>query len=151
MIIVSACLTGCNCRYDGKNNYIEAIDILINKGLVVRVCPEQEGGMPTPRVPCERIKGTNIILNKNNEDKTKEFILGAKRCIEKIKNKDINIAILKAKSPSCGYGKIYNGKFEGKLIPGKGIFAELLNNEGVEIFNEENFLESEIIKLEINK
>lgn len=151
MIIVSACLLGCNCRYDGANNYIEALDKLVNNNMVISMCPEQEGGLPTPRTPCEKIRGGNIIITKNKEDKTLEFTRGAQICLEKIDIKNIDLAILKARSPSCGFGEIYNGLFEGKLIPGNGIFADLLNKNGIEIFNENNFHESGIISSLIHK
>ncbi len=129
--IVSACLLGKNCKYNGKNNFSqEVVDFLSDKTYIA-VCPEVAGGLSIPRTPCE--KRGNFILDKNGMDRTKEFYQGAMR--SKIQN--ATHAILKAKSPSCGKGKIYDGTFSGTLTEGNGVFAELCIKSGITVFTEE--------------
>lgn len=138
-ILVSACLLGCKCRYDGNLQKPNDIHKLIENNYIVPFCPEQAGGLETPRIPCEIVN--NRVLNKDGKDKTKEFFLGANEALNICKLFNIEYAILKAKSPSCGYGKIYDGSFGGKLINGNGITAELLNKNGIKILNEDNYKE----------
>ena len=107
-ILVSACLAGINCKYDGTNNYNEKIFELLKEGKAVLVCPEQLGGLTTPRVPSEIIN--NKVITKDGKDVTKNFKRGAKEVVNLAKKLNIKKAILKSKSPSCGYKKIYNGE-----------------------------------------
>ena len=100
MIAVSRCLIGENCTYAGKNNLCKEIKELYDQGLVLPLCPEVLGGLPIPRTPCE-IVGENVI-DQNGIDRTKEYTRGAKIALDKCLEKDIKIAVLKAKSPSCG-------------------------------------------------
>ncbi len=135
MYVVSRCLLGESCKYNGGHNYSQkVIDFLKDKDYIA-VCPEELGGLPTPRTPCERCE--NKVINKLGEDKTKEFVLGANRAIDLIKDKDIKGALLQARSPSCGKGLIYDGTFSGKLVKGNGIFAEKLMMLGIEIKHED--------------
>lgn len=135
MIIVSGCLAGINCRYSGdscKNKYI--MD-LVNSGKALALCPEVLGGLETPRLPCEIVRDRDSIkvINKNGEDKTFEFLEGAKKTLEIAKLIGAKKAILKSKSPSCGCGLIYDGSFSGALIKGDGLTAKLLLENGIEV------------------
>ncbi|MEG0005408.1 MAG: DUF523 domain-containing protein, partial [Clostridium sp.] len=135
MIIVSSCLAGINCRYSGDSCPSQMVIDLVNSGKAIPLCPEVLGGLNTPRIPCEIIKNKDIVkvINKNGEDKTLEFKLGAEKTLEIAKILGAKKAILKAKSPSCGCGLIYDGTFSGNLIKGKGLTAELLLKNGIEI------------------
>ena len=138
-ILVSACLLGDNCKYNGGNNLAEGLrETLAAKGIgIVPVCPECAGGLPTPRVPSERLGGR--VVNKIGEDVTAEFTAGAQIALETAKAKECRYAILKKNSPSCGCGTIYDGTFTGTLTEGNGVTAELLLNEGIAVYNEENW------------
>lgn len=139
MYLVSSCLAGFKCRYDGKDNRNEKVVKLINEGKAIPICPEQLGGLTTPRIPCEIIldkEEDKYVLNKEGVDKTKVFELGAERSVKIAKALGIRKAILKAKSPSCGCGYIYDGTFTGKLIEGNGITTEALLKEGIEVYTE---------------
>lgn len=146
MILVSACLCGFNCRYDGNNNLNSKIIDMINKGEVIPICPEQLGGLSTPRAPAEIqngtgldvLKGNAIVKDKNGFDKTDSFLKGAYRTLKLAQALDIRKAILKQKSPSCGFGKIYNGNFSGNIIKGNGLTAQLLTDNGIEVVSNEN-------------
>ena len=136
-ILVSACLLGINCKYNGKNNYHqELLDYLKDKS-VIPICPEIYGGLKTPRDPSE-IKGDKVIT-KEGQDVTENFQRGAEETLKLAKEFNVKKAILKSKSPSCGYGEIYDGTFSDQLIKGNGITAELLKQNGIEILTENNF------------
>jgi len=139
MIIVSACLAGINCRYDGNDNLIPEIKGLVLSGKAIALCPEELGGLPTPRISCEICKDN--VLNKLNEDVTEAFKVGAEKVLAIAKILDTKTAVLKANSPSCGYGMIYDGTFSGQKITGNGLTAELLASNGIQIKNETNFKE----------
>ena len=131
MILVSACLIGINCKYSGGNNYNEKIFDLVKDGKAIPICPEQLGGLKTPRSPAE-IKNKSVI-NKNNEDITKEFVRGANEVLNLAKKLGIKKAILQPRSPSCGCGKIYSGNFDKTLVDGNGITSDLLIKNGIEV------------------
>lgn len=134
MILVSACLLGINCKYDGDNNYHESVkDYLKDKQFVV-ICPEQLGGLQTPRIPSEITK--DKVINKEGIDVTKKFIKGANESLKIAKLYGCKEAILKEGSPSCGSNKIYDGTFTGIKIDGIGITASLLKQEGIKIISE---------------
>ncbi len=136
-VLISSCLLGENVKYDGTNNSItqnQFIKKLQKLNLIVSICPEVEGGLPTPRVPVEI--QNNRAINKKGEDKTKEFKLGANKTLEIALQNDIEMAIMKSKSPSCGAGQIYDGTFLKKLINGDGISTALLKDKGIKIFGE---------------
>ena len=138
-IMVSACLLGDNVKYDGKNNKNdELIDFLKNHE-VIKVCHEVLGGLSIPRIPSE-IRN-NKVINKDNIDVTKEFILGAEKTLEIVKENNIKLAILKKNSPSCGSGTIYDGTFTHTKISGDGITAKLLKENEIIILNEDNYKE----------
>ena len=140
MYIVSACLLGQNCKYNGGNNLNEEVVEFCKNHKYVTVCPESAGKLPTPRPPAERVGAS--ILTKEGKDVTDAFVRGAdislKSCIEmaRISGEEIEGAILKANSPSCGVGQIYDGTFSGKLTEGNGVFAGMLKRLGVEIITE---------------
>ena len=135
-LIISACLLGTPCRYDGKS--VKKIDIerLCEKYNLIPVCPEIYGGLPTPRVPSER-RGDKVIM-RDGCDVTDNYKRGAEAALSLCEIYGIDLAILKAKSPSCGCGRIYDGSFSGTLTNGDGVTAELLLAHGVRVLTEEN-------------
>lgn len=135
-ILISACLLGVPCRYDGKSKENEALCALLQDIELIPICPEQAGGLPTPR-PSAEIAG-NRVINLLGEDVTAQYRLGAELCLKQAKDNNCSIAILKAQSPSCGYGSIHNGCFDGGLIKGNGICAELLAQNGISVFTEQD-------------
>ena len=139
-LIVSACLLGENCKYNGGNNFTQKVAELRDKFNLIPICPECFGGLPIPRVPNEIINGRAI--SKNGEDFTKEYEDGAEKSLYIANESNCCYAVLKERSPSCGFGKIYDGTFSGTLIDGNGITADLLDKNGIRIFGE-----SEIDKL----
>ena len=130
-ILVSSCLLGLNCRYDGKNNYYEEIDEFLKDYDVIAICPEIMGGLPTPRCPAEKIG--DKVITKEEIDVTEQYVKGANECLFLAKKYNVKKALLKLRSPSCGYGQIYDGTFSHTLVDGNGITAELLKNNGIEI------------------
>ena len=135
-ILVSACLLGRDCKYNGGNNYSEKVAEYVKGHDVIPVCPEVAGGLPIPRIPCEIVGGT--VTNRNGESKDREFRAGADICLKKALEEKVDLAILQSRSPSCGVKQIYDGSFTGKLIPGKGVFAELLSENGIKIIDLED-------------
>jgi uncharacterized protein YbbK (DUF523 family) len=136
MIIVSACLAGIKCRYDGKDNANSKVIKLVENGIAIPICPEQLGGLQTPRIPAE-ISGDKV-LNKKGENVTSQFIKGAKETLRIAELANCHKAILKQSSPSCGYGKIYDGSHTGRIIDGVGLTAQLLSQKGIVILTEED-------------
>lgn len=144
MYLVSACLAGVNCKYNGKNNFNERITQLVKEGKAILVCPEQLGGLTTPRAPSEIIYDSNGIIrviNNKGEDVTDNFLKGAEETLKIAKLYHIEKAILKSRSPSCGYGCIYDGSFIGKIVEGNGLTAELLLRNGIKIYTDETLPE----------
>lgn len=137
-IIVSACLLGINSKYNGGNNYNEKVAKLLEQHNLIPVCPEQLGGLSTPRFPAELQPGMDIIKNSNGEDVTMYFKKGAQEALKIALLYNCKYAILKSKSPSCGYGLIYDGTFSGRLISGEGVFARLLSENGIKVYTEED-------------
>lgn len=140
-IIISACLLGCPCRYDGKKNEILLeIQKIIDDPLIelIPVCPEQLGGLPTPRIASEINK--DKVINQEGVDVTKEFYKGAEETLKIAKTNKCKKAILKSKSPSCGYGKVYDGSFTRTLIDGNGITTRLLLKNNIKIFTEKEIV-----------
>ena len=146
MILVSACLAGINCKYNGRNNYVEEFEKMVASGEAIPVCPEQLGGCPTPRPAVEISGGTGAdvldgrcsALRNNGEDVTFQLIKGAEEVLKIAQMVGADKAVLKARSPSCGCGTIYDGTFNGKLIQGNGVTSELLLRNGVKVTTEED-------------
>lgn len=135
MILVSACLVGINCKYSGGNNYNQKIFDLVKEGKAIPICPEQLGGLNTPRKPVELkvINGKRYAIDNEGNDLTENFERGALEVLNLSKNLNINKAILQPRSPSCGANKIYSGNFDNKLVDGNGILAELLKQNGIDV------------------
>ncbi len=134
-IVVSACLMGYNCKYNGHNNYCSKIEKLKNQYNLIAICPEVLGGLSTPRVPSEIIG--DKIINQEGLDVTKNYNKGANLALEKALLNNCQIAILKAKSPSCGCGKIYDGSFTSTLINGDGVTTKLFKKHNIKVYTEE--------------
>jgi uncharacterized protein YbbK (DUF523 family) len=135
MIIVSACLAGVNCRYDGGSKPCEAVIQLVAQGTALPVCPEQLGGLPTPRPPAEQ-QGVSIVTCEG-VDVSAQFRRGAQEALKIARLAGASTAILKARSPSCGCGRVYDGTFSGRLVDGDGIFARLCLEAGIRVTTEE--------------
>ena len=135
MILVSACLVGINCKYSGGNNYNQKIFDLVKEGKAIPICPEQLGGLNTPRKPVELkvINGKRNAIDNEGNDLTENFERGALEVLNLAKNLNINKAILQPRSPSCGVNKIYSGNFDNKLVDGNGILTELLKQNGIDV------------------
>jgi len=146
MILVSACLCGINTKYNGENNLSQGVLKLIRKERIIPICPEQLGGLTTPREPCEICGGTGgdvldrkaIVITSNGKNVTDNFLRGAYETLNIAKAFNIQKAILKSKSPSCGYNKIYDGTFKKNIIKGNGVTTELLIKNGIKIYTEED-------------
>lgn len=132
-ILVSACLLGVNCRYDGGNNHSDKIDEFLKDYEIIPICPEIMGGLTTPRIASERLK--DKVITKDGRDVTKQYIKGAEECLFLAKKYNVKKALLKLRSPSCGNEKIYDGTFTHTVIDGDGVTAELLKNNGIEIIS----------------
>ena len=134
-ILVSACLLGCSCRYDGKSKPCGQILSLSSRHCLIPVCPEQLGGLATPRPPAE-IMGKRVINNQGH-DVTQAYEKGAMEALKLYQALGCQMAILKSRSPSCGCGQVYDGAFSGALRPGDGVTAALLKQHGIRVLTEE--------------
>lgn len=133
-IIVSGCLFGCDCRYKGDNCKCEELLALADEHILIPVCPEQMGGLSTPRDPAE-IVGDKVISN-HGKDVTYEYTKGAETALHVAKVNNADAVVLKANSPSCGKGIIYDGTFTGNKIEGNGIAAKMFLDAGFSVFTE---------------
>lgn len=133
-ILVSSCLLGVKCRYDGSCFVCDKVLKLQESHNLIPVCPEVCGGLPTPREPCEIFE--NRVVSKSGKDFTQNFVNGANEALRLAKSFDCKYAILKERSPSCGSCKIYDGTFGGNIINGKGVTAKLLLENSIQIFSE---------------
>ncbi|KAB1438565.1 DUF523 domain-containing protein [Candidatus Galacturonibacter soehngenii] len=133
-ILISACLLGIECRYDGTGKKIPELEQLKKKHHLIPICPEIFGGLPTPREPAEKVG--NRIMTKTGKDVTDYYQKGADEVLKLANLFDCKYAILKERSPSCGYGEIYDGTFTGQLIKGDGVLANLLAQNGITILGE---------------
>ncbi len=155
VVLISGCLLGLSCNYKAKASpvYLERlcplIEELIAAGIVfLPVCPEQQGGMPTPRIPSELqadagsiLSGQGKILNRDGDDVTAFFVKGAEESLRLARLYRVRLAILKSRSPSCGIKNVYDGSFSGKLVDGSGIAAALLQSSGLKVIDEQEFEE----------
>jgi len=141
MIAISACLAGTPCRYDGKAAPDVECAGMVARGEAKTACPEVMGGLETPREPCEIVGGDGYdvlagrarIVDREGRDRTEAFILGAQKFLEYLQIQGIHMVYLKARSPSCGAGRIYDGTFTGTLREGDGVTAALLKKNGIKI------------------
>ena len=148
MILVSACLLGINCKYNGDNNKDIKVEKYLKDKQFILVCPEQLGGMSTPRKPSEIIKldgygvleGKTSVVNNEKIDVTNQFKQGAQEALKIANLYGCKKAILKESSPSCGSSCIYDGTFTGKKIPGVGVTAALLKKNGIEVISEKDLI-----------
>lgn len=149
MILVSACLLGLNTKYDGKSNAHALIQKYSSLARYIPICPEQLGGLPTPRVPVEIINGTGrdvhtgqcSVKSEQGEEVTAQFIQGAKEIVKILEIVPITAAILKERSPSCGVNQIYDGSFTHHIRQGQGVTAVLLRENGIPVYSEEELTE----------
>ncbi len=147
MYLVSACLLGIKCRYDGGEKQVDRLMELAAKGWAIPACPEQLGGCTTPRSPCEIqngdggdvLDGKCRVIGKDGGDVTDNLVKGAQEILKLASSRGVGKAVLKAKSPSCGFGQIYDGTFSGQLTDGNGVTAELLHRNHIKVYTEENF------------
>lgn len=134
--VVSACLAGIPCRYNGKCSLCPEVMPLVNTGKALPLCPECLGNLPVPRFPCENVNGR--ITNTQGEDCTAAYTLGAQKALLLTLEYGATAAILKSRSPSCGFNGIYDGTFSKKLTHGDGLWAALLRKAGIALYSEEN-------------
>lgn len=134
-ILVSACLLGENCRYKGDNCKNDKVLALLKDAELIPVCPEALGGLPTPRLPGEIVG--DKVLSSNGDDVTEQYARGAQIALDIAKKNAVSACVLKANSPSCGKGRIYDGTFSGTKTEGNGITARLLLAEGFKVITEE--------------
>ncbi|KEO83045.1 DUF523 domain-containing protein [Tumebacillus flagellatus] len=147
MKLISACLVGCHCRYDGGSNAVDPFVKMVENGEAVFVCPEQLGGLSTPRPPAQIVGGTGEdvldgnakVLTESGADVTAEFVRGAQEALRMAKLVGAKEAILKERSPSCGSALIYDGTFTKGKRPGHGVTAALLERNGIKVCSEETY------------
>ena len=135
-IMVSACLRGENCKYNGGNNLSEKVLNYVKGHEVITVCPEVMGGLPIPRVPAEIVN--DVVTTKDGQNVDKEFRLGAEKALQIAKENQVDLVILQSRSPSCGPKQIYDGSFSGKRKDGQGVFAKLLIENGFQVVDVED-------------
>lgn len=137
-ILVSACLRGENCKYNGGNNYSEAVLEYVKGHEVISVCPEVMGGLSIPRSSAEIVNGK--VINTDNISVDKEFRDGADKALKIALDNQVDLAILQSRSPSCGVKEIYDGTFTKTKIKGMGIFAKLLKDNGIKLIDVEELI-----------
>lgn len=135
-VLVSACLLGRNCKYNGGNNYNERVAAFVKDKEVIAYCPEVMAGMGIPRTPIEIVGGVLMDRNRNNVDEAMREAV--RRALEEIGKLDVDCAVLQSRSPTCGVNQVYDGTFSGKLIEGQGIFAKALMNAGIRVIDAED-------------
>lgn len=140
-LLISACLLGVNCKYSGGSNALpeDVLSRLRAKYRLIPVCPEAAGGLPTPREPCERRGGR--VVSRSGRDATAEYTRGAEAAVRLAARFGCTLALLKEKSPSCGFGMIYDGSFSHTLTPGDGVAAEALTAQGIRVLGESRLAE----------
>ena len=136
--LISACLCGTHCRYDGGTFDFPALRRLVDDGLALPFCPECAGGLPTPRTPCEMCQPDGRVIDRDGNDKTAEYHRGAQLALDMCRTRELIGAVLKDGSPSCGVSRIYDGTHSGHCIPGQGITAALLSQNGIALYTEIN-------------
>lgn len=135
-ILISACLLGENCKYNGGNNYNAAVAEFVKDKDVLPICPEMMAGMGCPRTPIEIVDGVLMDRDGNNVDAAMREAVA--KAMERIRKEEIQCAILQSRSPTCGVNQIYDGSFSGKLIPGSGVLTQALKDEGYQVIDAED-------------
>lgn len=136
-VLVSACVIGCNCKYNGKNNRNESVIEYLKGKEILSICPEFLVNMPTPRPCAEIVNG--IVMDDRGNNVDSAYRDGVMRALEKIKDEKIDLAILQSRSPTCGVHKIYDGTFTGRLVSGQGLFAKALIDRRYNVKDAEDF------------
>ena len=137
-VMVSACLLGENCKYNGGNNLNPDLLRLLSGHTVIPVCPEVLGGLPVPRIPAEIVNGA--VVNREGISVDDAFRRGAEKALELAAAERPDLVILQSRSPSCGTRQVYDGTFSGTLVRGKGVFAEMVANAGFRVMDAEEVL-----------
>lgn len=140
-VLVSACLLGCNCKYNGGNNYSEKAAAFLKDKEVVGICPEMLTGLGAPRKPVELVKGH--AQSADGEDFDELFLEGVRRAMEQLEGQKIDLALLQSRSPTCGVRQVYDGTFSGRLISGQGMFAAALAQKGIPLLDAEELSHSQ--------
>lgn len=135
-ILVSACLLGRNCKYNGGNNYCPAVVEFVMGREIIEVCPEVQSGMSIPRTPIELVNG--VLMDRDGNDVDARLRAAVAQAMESIKDQEIDCAVLQSRSPTCGVNQIYDGSFSGKLISGSGVFAKALKDAGYRVIDAED-------------
>ena len=135
-ILVSACLLGENCKYNGGNNYNAAVAEFVKDKEILSICPEMMAGMGCPRTPIEIVDGVLRDRDGNNVDASMREAVA--QVMERIRREDIQCAVLQSRSPTCGVNQIYDGSFSGKLVAGSGVLAQALKAEGYQLLDAED-------------
>lgn len=136
-VLVSACVIGCECKYNGKSNKNEAVIEFLKDKEIVSICPEMLAGMEIPRPCAEIVDG--VVLDDKGNNVDSEYRLSVKVALDEISHEKIDLAILQSRSPTCGVNEIYDGTFTGTLIPGHGLFAQALIDKGYKVIDAGNF------------
>ena len=142
-ILVSACLLGENCKYNGGNNYCPKVAAFVEGHAVIPVCPEMEAGMGCPRIPVEIRKG--ILTDRNGNNVDAPMRLAIQKRLESLQDQQIDCAILKSRSPTCGVRQVYDGSFTGTLVEGSGLFAQALREAGYRVIDSEEIGKEEMV------
>lgn len=135
-ILVSACLLGENCKYNGGNNYSPAVAEYVQGKDILSICPEMMAGMGCPRTPIEIVDG--VLMDRNGNDVDAAMREAVAKAMEMIRKEDIQCAVLQSRSPTCGVNEVYDGSFSGKLISGSGVMAQALRAEGYRVIDAED-------------
>lgn len=135
---ISKCLLGYNCKYDGKNNLKDKIKELEKNNEIIEICPEVFGGLPVPRIPFELIN--DRAINKEGLDVTDKVINGSKKALQLILDNNVDVVILKEKSPTCGVNYIYDGTFTHTKISGSGLLTRMLKEHNIKVISDEDFI-----------
>lgn len=138
-ILVSACILGDNCKYNGKSNRNQFAIDLMKYHEIIPICPEILAGMPTPRPCAEIVNG--VVMDENGNDVHAEYISAVEMALSKIENLDIDLAVLQSRSPTCGVNQIYDGSFSGNLKTGMGLFAQALKQKGYTVIDIETYVD----------
>ena len=139
-ILVSACLLGENCKYNGGNNYSPAVAEYVQGKDILSICPEMMAGMGCPRTPIEIVDG--VLMDRNGNDVDAAMREAVAKAMEMIRKEEIQCAVLQSRSPTCGVNQIYDGSFSGKLIPGSDVLAQALKHEGYRVIDAEDLAQT---------